>query len=112
MMKKYLYSSVLLVSSLYAEIPEESLGGIYTEAALFVLVGIVMSVASYKISNRHAKEYLIANQKKIDAKREAQKDEIKSKEDRVDELQKMLDNNMITDDEFKMMRKRLYNTEE
>ena len=85
---------------------------IYLEGAAFILVFFVMSVISYRISSRHAKEYSLKNQKNVDAKREAQKNETKSKEDRVIELQKMLDDNMITNDEFLMMKKRLYNTEE
>ncbi|MCK4737620.1 MAG: hypothetical protein KAT10_03600, partial [Sulfurimonas sp.] len=88
----------------------EALNGIYIEAALFMFVVLVMSIASYKISSKHAKEYAMKNQKNINARREAKKDEIKSKEDRVEELQEMLDNSMITDDEFKMMKHRLYNT--
>ena len=91
---------------------QESINGIYIEAIVFIMVFLIMSIISYKISSRHAKEYAIKNQKNIDAKKEAAKEAIKSKEDRVEELQKMLDNNMITDDEFKMMKKRLYNTEE
>jgi len=93
-------------------IPEETLNSIYIEAALFVLVILIMSIISYVISSKHAKEYAIKNQKNIDAKREAEAEAINAKELRVKELQKMLDDKMITDEEFKMMRKRLYNTEE
>ena len=111
-MKKFLYSIVLLNTYLLADIPQEALGDIYIEAGFFVLVGVVMSVVSYRISTRHAKEYAVKNKAKIAAVKEAKKDEVKSKENRVEELQKMLDNKMITDDEFRMMKKRLYNTEE
>ena len=112
MIKKYLYTLVTLVSALKADIPQEALDDIYIEASLFVFVGVVMSVVSYKISSKNAAAYAVKNQKNIDAKREAKKEVLKSKETRVEELQKMLDNEMITDDEFKMMKKRMYNTEE
>ena len=89
---------------------QEALNSIYIEAVAFVLVILTMSIISYRMSSKHAKEYAIKNQKNIEARKEAQKDEIKSNEERVQELQKMLDKNMITEDEFLMMRKRLYNT--
>jgi len=111
-MNKYIYCCIFLFTSLEAQIAEEDLSGVYTEAVLFVIVFVLMSIVSYTISTRHAKEYAIENQKKIDADREAKKDETKSKEDRVEELLKMLEDGMITNDEFKMMKKRLYNTEE
>ncbi|MCW8895643.1 MAG: hypothetical protein OQK48_06830 [Sulfurimonas sp.] len=91
---------------------QESLSSIYIEATAFVLVVLVMSIISYKISSRHAREYALKNQKNINAKKETAKEKTKSKETRLSELQQMLDNNMITDDEFKVMKKRLYNTEE
>ena len=92
-------------------IEQEVLNGIYIEAVAFVLVFLIMSIISYKISSRHAREYALKNQEKIQARRKAKKDEMKSKEDRVEELQNMLDKNMITEDEFLMMKKSLYNTQ-
>ena len=92
-------------------IPEETLNSIYIEATVFVIVILVMSIISYKVSSKHAKEYAIKNKKIIDEKKKAQEQEINEKEIRIQELQKMLDENMITDEEFKMMKKRLYNTE-
>jgi uncharacterized protein YacL len=89
---------------------QEELNSIYIEAVAFVLVFLIMSIISYKVSSRHAREYAAKNKLKIDARKEAQKDEVKSKEIRVQELQKMLDDSMITNDEFLMMKKRLYNT--
>ena len=112
MILKYFFYSIVLFSSLEAEIAQEKLNDIYVEAVFFVIVIVTMSIISYIYSTKHAKEYAIKNQKNIDAKREAKKDEIKSKEDRVKELQDMLDKNMITQDEFKMMKKRMYNTDE
>ena len=111
MMKKYFYTFILLVSSLHAEIEGEALSSIYKEAALFVVVGLVMSVVSYVVSSRHAKKYAVENQKNIDAKKEENKEIVKSKEDRIEELLKMLDDKTITEDEFKMLKKRMYNTE-
>jgi len=90
---------------------QEELNSIYIEAAFFVLVFLTMSIISYKMSSRHAREYAVKNQLKIDARKEAKKEETKSKEERILELQKMLDDNMITNDEFLMMKKRLYNTD-
>jgi len=84
---------------------------IYLEAVAFILVFFIMSVISYRISSRHAKEYAIKNQEKMQARREAKKDEVQSKEDRIVELQNMLDKKMITEDEFLMMKKSLYNTQ-
>jgi len=90
---------------------QEVLNNIYIEGTLFVLVFLIMSIISYKISSRHAKEYAIKNQEKMQARREAKKDEVQSKEDRIVELQNMLDKKMITEDEFLMMKKSLYNTQ-
>ena len=90
---------------------QEVLNNIYIEGTLFVLVFLIMSIISYKMSSRHAKEYAIKNQEKMQARREAKKDEVQSKEDRIVELQNMLDKKMITEDEFLMMKKSLYNTQ-
>ena len=84
---------------------------IYLEAVAFILVFFIMSVISYRISSRHAKEYAIKNQEKMQARREAKKDEVQSKEDRIVELQNMLNSKIITEDEFLMMKKSLYNTQ-
>ena len=110
-MKKYFYSFIILASSLFAEIAEDDLTGIYKEATLFVVVGLVMSIVSYKISSKNAAKYASKNKKNIDAARDANKDMVKLKESRVDELSKMLNDGTITNDEFKMLKKRMYNTE-
>jgi uncharacterized protein YacL len=102
-----------LTSVLYAkEIPSEKLESIHTEAIAFVLVILVMSIISYKISAKNAREYALKNKLKIQQQKQEKKDEIQNKENRVKELQQMLDDGLITNDEFKMMRKRLYNTEQ
>jgi len=111
MMKKYFYSLIVLASSLYAEIDEEDLTNIYLEGSLFVLVGLIMSIVSYKISSKNAAKYASKNKKNIDAARDANKDMLKLKENRVQELSKMLNDGTITNDEFKMLKKRMYNTE-
>ncbi|PHS59023.1 MAG: hypothetical protein COB17_00335 [Sulfurimonas sp.] len=111
MIKKIFYSLVVLNSSLQAEIPQEALGDIYVEASLFVLVGLIMSVVSYKVSSKNAANYALKNQKNIDAKKEAVKEINKSKEMRLAELQDMLDAGTINDDEFRMLKKRMYNTD-
>ena len=46
-------------------VEQEVLNSIYIEAIAFVLVVLVMSIISYKMSSKHAKEYAIINQKKI-----------------------------------------------
>jgi len=93
-------------------IPQETLENIYMEAGLFVLVILIMSIISYKISSKNAKEYAIKNQKKIDVAKEEKAKSVKSKEARIVELQKVFSDGMITEDEFKMMKNRLYSTRE
>jgi len=111
MMMKYFYVLTIMITSLHAEIAPEKLQDIYFEAALFVFVGIVMSVVSYKVSSKNAAAYAIKNQKNIEAKAKEDKEIIKSKEGRLEELMKMLDDNTITEDEFRMLKQRMYNTE-
>ena len=92
-------------------IEQEALNGIYMEAGIFVLVILTMSVISYKISSKNAKEYALKNKKNLEDKKVIDEELINAKEIRVKELQKMLDESMITDEEFKVMKKRLYNTQ-
>jgi len=92
-------------------IEQEALNGIYMEAGIFVLVILTMSAISYKISSKNAKEYALKNKKNLEDKKVIDEELINAKEIRVKELQKMLDESMITDEEFKVMKKRLYNTQ-
>jgi heme exporter protein D len=121
-MIKQILTLPLIFSSLYAEeieevqpLDPEVVQSLYIESALFVAVFILMSVVSIVISKKHAAQNLLDDQKKREAKAEAEKAQEaqkvsqaspvkESKESkRVKELSKMLKDGLISDEEFKIL---------
>jgi len=121
-MIKQILTLPLIFSSLYAEeieevqpLDPEVVQSLYIESALFVAVFILMSVVSIVISKKHAAQNLLDDQKKREAKAEAEKAQVaqkvsqaspvkESKESkRVKELSKMLKDGLISDEEFKIL---------
>ncbi|MEA3492079.1 MAG: hypothetical protein U9R27_09290 [Campylobacterota bacterium] len=113
-MTKQLLISLLVFSSLHAEdISPEELNSIYIEAILFVTVFGLMSVASFFISRRHArqnalKESLKRSQDEIRENSQTtssdKPNDSSDKTTRVEELSKMLNDGLITDEEFQTLK--------
>ena len=118
-MIKRLLTPLVILSSLHAEeiekvqkIDPDTLSSIYIEAALFVAVFTLMSIASIIISKKHAKQNALKDQKerkKQKAQEEAEKRSQASsiehtpEKERVAELSKMLKDGLITDEEFQVL---------
>ena len=121
-MIKQFFILTLTLSSLFAEgISEENLNSIYTEATAFVVVIGFMSLVSLYYSKKHAKEYEIQNpieERKAAIKR-AEEEELKNqfimravdkngnKIDRLLELKEMLDDGLITPEEFQVFKEKI-----
>ena len=124
--KKYLVASILtltLTSSVLAieeaqPLDPEVVQSLYIESALFVAVFTIMSIISIVISKKHAAQNLENDRKKREAKAEierAQEEAEKSspkasveepeKTARVSELSKMLEDGLISEEEFKILSK-------
>ncbi len=100
------------------DIDSNTLDGIYNEAILFVAIFGIMSIVSIIISKKNAKKYETNNplEERKTARRE---EELKKKlsdvvvqrsSDRVDKLlhlSKMLEDKIISEDEFKMLKKEI-----
>lgn len=107
---------ILLVSFLNAE-EVDTLNGIYMEAILFVIIFGIMSIISIIVSKKDAKEFESENTLK-DKKKEIKKEEIediaivskKSDSDRLIELSKMLEDGLILEKEFEILKINLYQT--
>ena len=110
-MNRYIYGSILLFTSLSAQIAEDDLSSIYTEAIVFVIVVAVMSIGSYIISSKHAKDHAIKNQVKIDEARLRERENVSRKKKRLQELLKMMDDGILTKDEVNVLKKWIYNDE-
>ncbi len=114
-MTKQLLTPLLILSSLNAEgIDPDELNSIYIEAALFVTVFGLMSVASFIISRKHAKQNALKDLQKKKSQEEAKKNSQASsvkhindaagETNRVKELSKMLKDGLITDEEFQALK--------
>ncbi len=118
-MIKQLLAPLLTLSSLYAEeieeippLDPEVAKSLYIESALFVAVFVIMSIISIIISKKHAAQNLLDDQKKREEKKAQEEDEKRSQASsieepketqRVEELSKMLEDGIITDDEFQLL---------
>jgi len=107
-MNKFLYGFVFLFTSLYAGLKEEDMAGIYIEFGAFLTVVFIMAVISNKISSKHAKEYAEKNKIKVDTSNLDKKDAL-YKKNRIKELSKLMDNDVISKNEFLVMKRWLYN---
>ncbi len=110
-MIKQLLASLLISSYLYAEaIDPEDLESIYIEAALFVTVFGLMSVVSFIISKKHAKQNALKDlqKKEEESAKNAQVAPIeqpkKNKHKRAEELSNMLKDGLITEEEFQTLK--------
>ncbi|MBU1657480.1 hypothetical protein KKG72_00295 [bacterium] len=108
-MNKYIFVLALLFVSLELNASEDYLESIYVEASLFAAVIIFMSVISYVISSRHAKEYTKNNQAKMDDALLKNKESVDNEKKRVEVLSKMLEDGLLEEDEFKLLKKWKYN---
>ena len=114
-MTKQLLAPLLIFTSLHAEgIDPKELNSIYIEAALFVTVFGLMSVASFIISRKHAEQNALKDLQKKKSQEEAQKssqtvpskqpEDSSSETKRAKELSKMLKDGLITDKEFQALK--------
>jgi len=121
-MIKQLLTPLFIISSLSAKSIEEMdemvpptpdvVQNLYIEAALFVTVFTLMSIASIIISKKHAAQNLLNDRKKRE-KQKAQEEaerryqhsfiEESHETKRVEELSKMLKDGLITDEEFQVL---------
>lgn len=94
--------------SLHAEaIESEALNDIYVEAVLFVTVFAVMSIISFIISRRHAREYVQAEDslEPVDEKKAAEYVHMADdKGQRLIELSKMLKEGVLSEAEFDLLK--------
>ena len=117
-MIKQLLTPLFIFTALHAqEIEEvqpldpEVVQSLYIESALFIAVFTTMSIISIVISKKHAAQNLVNDRKKREAKAEAEKRShpITSKEPeetaRVTELSKMLQDGLISENEFTILSK-------
>ena len=122
MMKK-LFLPTLILSSVYAEgINDKQLSSIYNEAIAFVLVIAFMSAVSIYYSKKHAKKFELDNpiEDRKAAIVKAQEEELKNqflmrtvdkngnKIDRLVELKEMLDDGLITPEEFQVFKEKIH----
>ncbi|MGB5965160.1 MAG: hypothetical protein WBF77_06660 [Sulfurimonadaceae bacterium] len=118
-MVKWLLLPLLTLTSLEAEgIDPDKLSEIYTEGIWFVAVFAVMSIISYIVSKRHAKQY---TQKQRSAKQRVpqavnrtdkpittdQTGTTANKADRLAELSKLVDDGLLREEEFQLLRKNI-----
>jgi len=118
-----LFLPTILVSVLSAkEIDTDNLGGIYTEAILFLAVFGTMSIVSIIISRKNAKKFESENP--LEGRKTARREEALKKEledipvsaqttdiDRLIELSNMLKNGLISKKEFDTLKANLNITE-
>ena len=90
---------LLLKNLLFATtVTQSQQNSILMEAALFVGVFGVMGIISYIYSSRHAKAY---KSKKVSVEEEGEKEIINP--DRISELSAMLENKILTQEEFELL---------
>ncbi|MCF6340384.1 MAG: hypothetical protein L3J10_06520 [Sulfurimonas sp.] len=112
-MKIFLYGFVFLFTSLYAGFEEEDMSGIYIEGIALITVVFIMAVITNKISSKHAKEYAIKNKERLkenlSIKEQKKRDYARYEENRVNELLKLVNDEIITEDEYGVIKRWLYN---
>ena len=121
-MIKQLFLPTLLLSSLYAEgFSDEQLNSIYTEAFAFVVVVGFMSLVSLYYSKKHANKYEEDNpiEERRAARRIIEEEDIKqqflirtldkngNKIDRLVELKQMLDDGLLSEEEFQTFKEKI-----
>lgn len=118
-MIKQLLVTLLISSYLHAEgIDPEELKSIYMEAALFVTVFGLMSIVSFIISRKHAKQNALKNlqRRERESANNSQATPIEqpkeSEDKRTEELSKMLKDGLITEKEFQILKDNLKNVKQ
>jgi hypothetical protein len=107
-MQKWLSLSLITLTSLGAEeVDPEQLSAIYTEAIWFVVVFGTMAIISYIYSSRHAKQYTQKQAPDVAQKKVLAAEVAKQKEERLDELSKLVDDGLLKEEEFLILRKNI-----
>ena len=118
-MMKWLLLPLLTLTSLGAEdIDPDKLSEIYTEGIWFVVLFAVMSIISFIVSKRHAKQHAqklhSAKQRAPQAVNETDKpitdDQTATTADKIDrlaELSKLVDDGLLKEEEFQILRKNI-----
>jgi len=102
---KFILPTFLSFTPLFAEQATQSeLNSIYTEAILFVAIFGVMGIISYIYSSRHAKAY-VAPVVKVKKKTVQE-----LKDERVAELLHLYKKEVLTEDEFEVLREYTQNS--
>ena len=109
-MMKYLLLPLLILTSLKAEggNPAE-LNAIYTEAIWFIVVFGTMAIISFIVSKRHAKQHVHKHTDDIAQKKALAAEQKRQKEDRLTELSKLVDDGLLREEEFQILRKNIQN---
>ena len=103
--------TICLVSFLNAN-EVDTLNSVYIETILFISSFVIMSIISIILSKRSAEKFESENSLKAKTLREEHKKKImilnKSNADRVIELSKMLEDGLILEKEFNVLKANLY----
>jgi len=98
MLRKIMMVTLFMSSLVAQEATEEQLNSIYQEAMLFVLIFGIMGIVSYIYSTKHAKEYAPVNTSEdIALKVES------NSERRISKLLEMYRNDLLTQEEYKVL---------
>ena len=118
-MMKWLFPALMVLTSLRADaIDPDDLSNIYTEAVLFVAVFALMSIISFIISRKHARQYDQKNpfsKQSSPEKPEEPAEEISADPaaadtneiERLVELSKLLKDGLLTKEEFQILKQKL-----
>ncbi len=107
-MTRWLLLPLLILTSLQAEdIDPDKLSEIYTEGIWFVALFTVMSIISFIVSKRHAKQHTQKHTDDIAQKKALAAEQERQKEDRLTELSKLVDDGLLREEEFEILRKNM-----
>ncbi len=107
-MMKWLLLPLLTLTSLEAEdIDPDKLSEIYTQGIWFVALFTVMSIISFIVSKRHAKQHAQKHTDDIAQKKALAAEQKRQKEDRLTELSKLVDDGLLREEEFQILRKNI-----
>lgn len=107
-MMKWLLLPLLILTSLEAEdIDPDKLSEIYTQGIWFVALFTVMSIISFIVSKRHAKQHTKEQADNIAKKKALAAEQKRQKEDRLTELSKLVKDGLLTEEEFLILRANL-----
>ncbi len=107
MLKQLLFSLLPFISLHAKEVDPQQMNAIYTEAIWFVVVFGVMGIISYIYSSRHAKQYTYDQADKVALDKLLASEQVKQREERLDELSKLVDDGLLSEEEFQILRANL-----